>query len=216
MYCGSGTVLPMPTLRCQSRMLMTSGIADDAVMNTFFVGTNPGDDGNPAIVGAWETFMRIFTGSMAGRVAQTGHTLTAYDMADPEPRVPIWEVGWTFDAAPSGNALPTEVALCVSFQASKVSGSPQARRRGRLYLGPFEDAVNTDGRPGSSFVTGAANGLKAFAEDLAAGFCSLLVYSRVDEIGRTAINGWVDNAFDTQRRRGLDPTVKTAVTFDLG
>lgn len=206
----------MATLRCVSRMFMTSGLVDDAVTNTFFVGTNPEDDGNPEIAGAWETFMRLFTGSFSGQVAQSGHTLTAYDMADPEPRVPVWEVGWDFLSAPSGAAMPAEVSLCLSFQAVKVSGSPQARRRGRIYLGPFDETPNDNGRPSSSFCTGAANGLKAFAEDLVAANCSLLVYSRVDGVGRTAVEGWVDNAWDTQRRRGLDPTVKTAVTFDLG
>jgi hypothetical protein len=40
---------------------------------------------------------------------------------------------------------------------------------------------------------------------------SLAVYSVADAVAREVTNGWVDNAWDTQRRRGIDATARTLV-----
>lgn len=188
---------------------MTSGIPEDAVTNTFFVNTpTPTEDGQFEITLAWSTFMSAFTGSLSGRVAGTGHTLTGYNMADPEPRVPVWTSDWSLTGTPSGDSMPTEVALCVSFKADLESGTPAARRRGRIYLGPFDTSPNSDGRPSAAFVEGVADAASTFAQDLIVPGFALVVYSRVDGVARTATGLWVDNAWDTQRRRGLIPTAR--------
>lgn len=139
-----------------------------------------------------------------------GLELTSYLRTDPEPRPPVLTT--MANLSPLGGApLPTEVSLVMSFQGDRMAGVPQARRRGRVYL-PFmgEDDNHTDGRPTTAQVTMVANaGDALLTASTAATDWTWLVYSAV-EPGYTIItNGWVDNEWDTQRRRGRPATIRT-------
>lgn len=144
-------------------------------------------------------------------VRQTNHEYKLYDLTDPEPRAPVQEGTWSLASAPAGTALPPEVSLCLSYQAPKISGVPQARRRGRIYLGPFNTASSSAGRPSATLITQTiALGQKVLDDGVAsAGDWNWAVYSSI--LGGTAdvTNGWVDNEFDTQRRRGRVATTRT-------
>lgn len=142
-----------------------------------------------------------------------GLELTSYARADTKPRAPVMVDRYTLN--PLGSApLPTEVALCLSFQAAKISGSPQSRRRGRVYI-PFMDEAYSDtaGRPTSGLVTGLATEAQAFlaASDAAVPW-SWHVWSTVGLFGAAVADGWVDNEWDTQRRRGRKATSRTTFT----
>jgi hypothetical protein len=111
------------------------------------------------------------------------------------------------------STLPPELAICVSFRAALASGVNAARRRGRVYIGPLSDNAREGG--GDPQVASAARiALAQDADDLltasnASADWSWGVYSRTDGILRPVVAGWVDDAFDVQRRRGLEPTTRS-------
>lgn len=136
-----------------------------------------------------------------------------YDLAEAEPRQPTM-----YDAAVTPGAtvaLPTEVACCVSYYAERnIPG-----QRGRVYIGPLstETGVDTDLgrglRPADAFVNtlNAAAGRLAAYNIVGANLVDWVVYSRrAGDAGgaRPITGGWVDNAYDTQRRRGTAPTTR--------
>jgi hypothetical protein len=123
--------------------------------------------------------------------------------------------------------LPNEVALCLSYQAVAISGESQARRRGRIFFGPLCNTANTlsatgECRPSAALVTalcGAATLLATPAATAAGDLVHWAVYSpttdlteTIDDAFQDVDNGWVDNSFDTQRRRGRDATARTTWT----
>lgn len=141
-------------------------------------------------------------------------TVRAYDLDDPQPRVPVYEDGWTFTPS-TAITMPAEVALVMSFQAAPSSGVSQASRRNRIYLGPFNQSTTagTGLRPASVYRTRIA---LAATELLAASDASVRwkwrVWSPTLNAGAPVSNGWIDDAWDTQRRRGLAPTTRTLFT----
>lgn len=121
---------------------------------------------------------------------------------------------------PAGTAgLPLEVSLCGSYQGSDAIALPPARKRGRLYIGPLSTgAMSTvaggENAPSSDFRGTLGAALKALAGKssgnggaLTANWC---VHSRASNAFSVISQGWVDNAWDTQRRRGERATVRTA------
>lgn len=134
----------------------------------------------------------------------------AYNLADPLPRVPSYES--TFPITPSGSgSLPAEVAVVLSFQAARASGQSQARRRNRIYFGPLgTGALNSSGRPDTTLITQMQRCANALQDaSVASASWDWVVYSPTNGTQEIVDNGWIDNAFDTQRRRGLAPTSRT-------
>lgn len=162
-------------------------------------------------VAALATFYQSLDDRFSNLIAQNNHEIKVYDMADPEPRAPILETTFNLPADPSIASLPSEVALCLSFQAARQSGQSQARRRGRIYFGiPSTSQAGGDGRPSSAFVVALAEaGEDLLAQSVTDGDWAWAVYSTVDDNISFVTNGWVDNSWDTQRRRGLEYTTRT-------
>lgn len=134
----------------------------------------------------------------------------AYNIEDPIPRAPVYESTFTFN--PIGtNQLPAEVALVMSFQAPRSSGVPQSRRRNRVYLGPFgTNAGSSSGRPDSTVITQVTRaGADMIDASAASATWNWVVYSGTSGAFNDVTSGWVDNAWDTQRRRGLAPSSRT-------
>lgn len=135
-----------------------------------------------------------------------GLEVRVYDLREQEPRtvVPI-TVPVTGNVATSG--LPNEVAVCLSYYGSR--NIP--RHRGRIYLGPLNaNAMQTHEAGGDMGPhAGLVWGLRAAAGRLRAAASPALpwsVYSRVNNQLDPITAGWVDNSFDTQRRRGIKPS----------
>jgi hypothetical protein len=187
-----------------------SALPEDVTVNTFAFYTETAKDAVAAasIVGQLNTFYQAFDNFLSSLLSGVG-VVKFYDRADVKPRVP-WFLG-ALSLEPGPTALPGEVALVLSFRAAAVSGSSPARRRGRVFLGPL--AINTmdaaTGRPLNSVlneIASAASSLRAAgASDPA---WTWQVWSEMDNVGREINNGYVDNAFDTQRSRGNDPTAR--------
>jgi hypothetical protein len=142
-----------------------------------------------------------------------------YDLSQPKPRAPLFDLTAGFTLTQQTNTLPHEVSLCVSFQAPRFSGLPQARRRGRLYIGPWSVASNDGllGRPAAGLRTGLTTALQTFLtlSKNAGTLWEWLVYSPTGDAAGAATpfaavdNGWVDDEWDIQRRRGLLPTTRS-------
>jgi len=130
----------------------------------------------------------------------------------------------------AANGLPSEVAVCLSYKSDEEPTVPMRQKRGRIYIGPLKiagvlsaDATRVE-RPNplgvnANLIAGAV----ALRADLEALGCEWVIYSRPYE-GRDAIprvgkpdlpaipardgslyridHFWVDDAFDTVRRRG--------------
>jgi hypothetical protein len=137
-----------------------------------------------------------------------------YDLSTPPPRVPIIvPLGSTFNVAAVG--IPTEVAAVVSFQGLPVAGVPQARRRGRIYLGALSSGFILNNTATTfpvllpAAITAINLAAKALRDSVALTQLRWAVWSSVDQVATIVNNGWCDNTPDTQRRRGVDATART-------
>lgn len=116
-------------------------------------------------------------------------------------------------------AYPAEVACCLSFKAQPLAGTPAASLRGRVYLGPwapFGTAVTPEveySRPAGTIIGAcgwAGSGLIGSGPTAGGdGLCDWIVYSRKLRTAHTVFSCYVDNEWDTQRRRGKDATSRT-------
>lgn len=163
---------------------------------------------------ALTSFYNTWQPRMSNLVRQNAWTTKSYLDTDPMPRAPVLETTFNLTSAPAGVGLPPEVALCVSFQGSRLSGTPQARRRGRVYL-PFlgSSTLGTDGRPAALTVTSAVScGQGLLTASDAAATWTWVTFSTVAPGYAVVLDGWVDNEFDTQRRRGRRYTSRSLFT----
>lgn len=216
----------MTILRMQVALKHTSGLAKDIASNTLYFDVSQGTEAADAEE-IFDKLVAFYTALPTGgaqplytyfstEMAQNGHLIKAYRLSDAEPRVPIAERSFNLPAAPNGDPLPGEVALCLSFQGARISGQPQARKRGRIYVGRLDKDSSTAGRPSAPLISDLA---KAGDTLLEASKASLTwrwhVYSPTQDaagvgwVSSAVVDGWVDNAFDTQRRRGLAATSRT-------
>jgi hypothetical protein len=135
-----------------------------------------------------------------------------YDMGHPHPIPPDIYPFTLAPAAGSDNGLPTEVALCLSYSSSSL---PTKRGRGRIYLGPLHsnvvnlEAPNVHVNPSAILAIQRAARYLIDANTGSTPSCAWGIYSRVDNQIRAVTNAYVDNEFDTQRRRGHKATVRS-------
>jgi hypothetical protein len=123
---------------------------------------------------------------------------------------------FTLGAAVDGTCLPEEVAVVLSFHSLLTdipeeigSTRPAARHRGRIYFGPLNTASNQASDASVEPQTNAAlRGAALFFLGLASAPWS--VWSRASAAMFTVSGGYVDNAFDTQRRRGHRASARTS------
>lgn len=182
------------------------GVAATAVQTAligFYTAVNPGST---------QSLSSYFSSIMSGT-----WSIKTYDLADSKPRTPILDSTPT-PFTPGTNALPTEVALVLSFRRTPASGVNPRRTRGRLYIGPFS-AVTTvadqaTGRPAAtanSIIPTLKAAAAAFlAASTASSAWSWAVWSPTNGSAVDVQQGWVDNAWDTQRRRGIAATTRLA------
>lgn len=208
----------MTDLLAQVRLTRPSGLPEDVIVNTFaFVGnagtTHQGM--HDELVGPLNTFYGSWASYRAADFV-TSAELRTYDFADPEPREPIISA-LTVTGTSSGNPFPAEVACCLSYYASR----NLPRRRGRLYLGPLTSSamnIATDEpRVSTTFMNVILDAAEAFQDDITTSTVGeamgWAVHSRSDGVFRQITDLWMDNAFDTQRRRGV--SASNRLTRDL-
>lgn len=195
----------------------------DQVTNTWHFQT-PGAvaDAGTAILDNLDAFYTAISTYLSVNLTGTGD-IKIYDLEDPEPRAPVFEGDMTFGAGTNG--MPNEVSVCLSYQAPIVSGTNQARRRGRLFIGPLATTAQATGtgdmRVASGFRTALVTAAEALMDDTTLPGLVWSVFSpttagtppwsagTLGDSFFTVTNGWVNDAFDTMRSRGLAPTTRT-------
>lgn len=89
---------------------------------------------------------------------------------------------------------------------------PKQRHSGRLYVGPINLAGygNADNRPRPATVlrTTLLNAAERLQDELSAVPATWCVWSRKDAVLRDVVRAEVDDAWDTQRRRGVKPLTR--------
>ena len=202
----------MSVFRCQFTAPMVSGIPADVSTNTWHFNGADYTAVTPGITLALSFYSSIVS-LYPATVAQNVWRLKVYNLDDPTPRAPIVDTTFNLTTAPTGDPLPHECAMVLSWQAARQSGQSQASRRNRIYIGPLDKTlVGTNGL----FTTTATDTLRDAAQviltasDAAAGWSWVVNSSNGGPF--EIDNGWVDNAVDTQRRRGVKATLRDTFT----
>jgi len=197
-------------MELQVTIFPATNIIADASTNTWSAVTAPADFGT-VFKDSVLIFYQAIASMYPNTVRQNNHVWKLYDRADPEPRAPKSMGTFNFTVAPTIGPAPPEVAMCLSFQGTQISGIPQARRRGRVYIGPLRaSTIDGNGRPAVANITQLRNAGEALrVASAAAAAWDWVVWSTVMQEPAPVVNGWVDDEFDTQRRRGRVPTVRT-------
>lgn len=199
---------PMPQYRVQITGRGTGGIPQDDVVNTFYLDTDLdpitwGSDPDGLLRDAVDLWRAADLD-----LGERWHWVSgkAYNMADPEPREPVASVSWLECLGVRSTNGPAEVALCLSYYADR--NFP--RNRGRMYFGPWGN--------GGMFSRPPAQAQEALAT-LAEGLSGLggvntqwVQHSPRDARFSNVTDYWIDDAWDTQRRRGLKATSRLAGT----
>lgn len=215
----------MKVIRAQVSLRTDSALPEDFVMNTFHFKSPLAADISGTVLtdltAKISDFYNAVDGLMPAQFLTGVGDITFYDMADPMPRVPLTDATFGFTPNAANPGLPPEVCICLSYKGVYQSGFNNASRRGRIFFGPVSTGVldvnGTTAKVGASQVGTLETALTALAGTFASDgddwfWC---VYSpTIDgqfslDLATVAItDGWIDNAFDVQRRRGHASTVR--------
>lgn len=213
----------------------------DAAVNTYHFAADEVDAQSTevaTIVSSLTALYQSLDGPVLSVHGSGNFRIKVYDLEDAPVRAPIHDSTWA--GSMGTTALPNEVAVCVSFRGANISGGNRRRRRGRVFLGPVSTNLN-DSRVGDQEVASAdrtiiLNAFASLGTALNGGLSNIAhcVFSKANalglavgeappeleptytpeqlEAGMTGVSlYWVDNALDTQRRRGLRPTTRTTI-----
>lgn len=154
-----------------------------------------------------DAFKTILTGSSTWSTQNSGRgiKIIAYAQSDPKPRPEKAVTTYTPVTWATAALGPREVALCVSMY----SGRNLPRQRGRVFLGPFL-VTDMAERPSATLMNNCQNFVAALNAAIIALSPSwnLCIYSRTTGAYQGLTNTWVNDEWDTQRRRGLRETTR--------
>lgn len=215
----------MTVARAQIRIPRDNAITEDIVTNTLYwhsVETPLLESDCADIAATINLFYGAWDQYLNKQLNPSGAEIRFYDMADPEPRVPVSIEPLSLTPGTGDPGLPAEVAACLSFRGAVPSGANRARRTGRIYLGPFTTGVlqigTGDADISDTFAGFVDDGLDFLTTPVDNGgrIWTWCVYSPSTVGGGSNPNlgafdvetVWMDERFDTQRRRGSAPTRK--------
>jgi hypothetical protein len=215
----------MILLKATAKLPYSAGLAGDLAENTFWFArheaTGYGEDQYSEAYGRVVNFYNggIESDGVHSALAEyidrslTSVRICTVDTATGhEDTGSIADIPFALDPVGTGTALPAEVALCLSYKASSVSGVPAQRRKGRIYIGPLDGTFA--GSVGLGYSTPnveITTLLQEAGKEMIAGLVTLdwVVYSRTNADAYIIDAGWVDNEWDTQRRRGREATFRS-------
>lgn len=184
-----------------------SQLPRDVVVSSFYIDTDLdfAFDTAEQVSGVAKDAATLFATTMPQINTHLGYECRVYNLNDAPnspPRHRAYTAQTTVGAAPG----PMEVALCLSYYNQL--NAP--RRRGRMYLGPWPQSA-MEMRPSAT--------TRGYLATLAAGIANLggvtvdwCIRSTVDDVLRNVTHWYVDDEWDTQRRRGLRATTRTTGT----
>lgn len=229
-------------LRCQFTVPHDTGLPEDSVVNTYaFTAEDVVTAGGAAIAftTALDLFYTTIKNNLSSQYNWDQAEVEFINMADERPRVPFYTAPCAISGvATTWNDYPAEVAICMSMRGTTASGENARRRRGRVYIGPLQRVAGDTPDIVSTTVDEIAAAGKVLKDTALVDLC---VYSRYthfavpvgrniderDEAGNRVFDEvpdalpasfvpvthiWVDNAWDTQRRRGPKATYRKTET----
>jgi len=205
----------MPAIRAQVTLRTKDNVPANFVTNSWGLTTDTvGTPDWNEIRNAFKLFYDNLDVFLSPSVAQNDHEVKFYALPGVQPNYPIAERFFSLSTNPAGTAMPSEVALVLAFQGVRTPGLEQARRRGRIYVGPLDTTTTSGERPTTAFRTAVVDAALAFDADLdtITPIVEWGVWSETNQAMVEIASGWVDDAWDTQRRRGLAPTTRTNFT----
>lgn len=211
-------------------MPYTSGLPRDVATNRYSFGWEGSGEGDPEIieqlaarVGTIYTQEHVslsrtlgsFYSGVVSRAANACRT-EVHRIGGPPGQGPVATVNWTMpNVYQSMPSMPLEVACVGSFQGQS-SSLPQRSRRGRVFFGPFNTAAQgsalTSNQPSSALRNTIAASFSQLLVDMGANDVdgwNWQVWSQKHNQGTWVTDGWVDDEWDTQRRRQVDATSRT-------
>lgn len=216
----------MPTVPFKAIVTLpaVTGVTADAVTNTFHyeLVTATVADVHADIIDFYNgthspatSPLRLYLSNKLSRGAGVA-SVRSYDLADPTPRPVLRTDFFTLGAGEAGDfGLPDEVALVGSFYGIPPTGENPQSYKNRIYVGPFNEEGTLAGppsRPSAALVQTVLEGLKKLAANATAHGWFWEVYSGTLNNAELVVGGWVDNAWDTQRRRGILPSARSLFT----
>lgn len=207
----------MPLYRLKVISSQSTNLSQDRI--SWGWGIDAANDGVftalPAILEGFELAMAdpIANGSYLGFFLQDNLAFQAIEVFPGAGGEAVAVQGWTVPVSPGqdgASPLPAEVACCLSHRIVTPRG---ARPKGRTYLGPFTTAAQAGGRPHPDLIASILNFAEIWHDALVAEGMQPVVLSANGLVSRGNVIGYnVDNAWDTQRRRGWDATTNTAIS----
>lgn len=200
-----------------------SGLPKDSVVNTLAFdvsGKGAFASWAPELAQEVQDAWTNASGSNGGLLGYYGESLSGfgeikvYDLGDSEPRNPfIFDSEAQFGS--STTPLPQECSLCLSFKTT--NGNANGRNRGRIFIGPLggtqgvtKDAIG-NAVPSTGLLSAVSDLGKEIYDRASAAGMEWSIYSRAGNSLGHVLATWVDNEFDTQRRRGREATGRTQV-----
>ena len=190
---------------------MTHPRADDPptdyTSNTVYFNTDavPTDANFQALSDAFSTLWKRAGGldTTWGFYDNRNHQVRVYSMDDAEPRPIRGMTTYTSGFPTTGPLYPREVALCLSYYHDR----NLPRQRGRIYIGPFDvSQFSMADRPPTNLKTQVLDlGKRLF--QLGTGLTPVWVHAvhstRIPTVDQPVSHYWLDDSWDTQRRRGI-------------
>lgn len=199
-----------------------SNLPQDRIINVFhFTGTGAYADNTDACFDAVHDF---YVGARSTRPVaqwlspwvQRSAEMRQYNLDEAKPRVPTI-LPLDLGSVPSTEGAIEEAALCITLHGG-IPPALTARRRGRVYIGPLNNfgvvggTTTVASHPQTALITDLTEAAIQLAGSpaLTVQWCILSTVPAVNFV--PIVSGYVDNAFDTQRRRGPDATQRTPWT----
>lgn len=165
------------------------------------------------------TAARNVAGDMSNRIVRASCKHIGYEVnpTTGDTGEPIGEKAFTLSAAGAGGTIdmPQEVAICASERSITDTTLPRRRRTGRQYIGPWNLRAMHQGtgnpKPDAATILAVAESSEYLASQSGAG-SDWVIYSRAAGAVSVIDYGWVDDEWDTQRRREIDATARTTWT----
>lgn len=208
-------------IRAVATIPRDTALPGDETTNTFHFQNAGAVPPTIGITGPLNDFYQFApTGSLPVRDMMSGvnGATIRFDLYDAQalpPALPYFTVTFPFTANGSVASQAEEVAIALSIRNTTNPTVPIQRRSGRVFIGPL-NTLPTSVVSGRVRVTSQWRALLLNAAErlfdqvlLNAGDpVSWGVYSKVDNAFYAASQAFVDDAFDTQRRRGPNPTIR--------
>ena len=190
----------MAVHRYQVRLQGDTNLPADVYENTLYFDTNALDN----LEGTCDGISAAYPAHLP-LAGINGLQIRVYELAGGQP---IFQKDYPTFAMP-GNTGPGEVAICLSYAAVDDPDASTRRRRGRIYLGPLASTPISAPRPNATLIDQVLDFGEALAQIGSASNRPWHLYSPTDNATAKIESIWCDDAWDTQRRRGLAPTART-------